>query len=83
LLTVKDSNIYSDKGVLLKTISCPKKVSLSSLIRKTDKQLLCSSCQKNLIDTNNVSEKELVDILTKDKDTCLAINRLNPMFNFT
>jgi len=61
LLTVKDSNIYSDKGVLLKTISC----------------------QKNLIDTNNVSEKELVDILTKDKDTCLAINRLNPMFNFT
>ena len=82
MLTVKNSKIYSDEGVLLKKIDCPKKVSLGSLIKKTDKYLLCSSCQKNLIDTNNVSEKELVDILTKDMDTCLAINRLNPMFDF-
>ena len=83
MLTVKDSKIYSNKGVLLKTIHCPKKVSFNSLIRKTDKRMLCSTCQKNLIDTNNVSEKELVDILNKDKDTCLVINRLNPMFDFT
>jgi hypothetical protein len=82
LLTVKDSNIYSDKGVFLKTIHCPKKVSYSSLIRKTDKHMLCSTCYKNLLDTDNVSENELVDALTRDKDTCLVINRLNPMFNF-
>jgi hypothetical protein len=82
LLTVKDSNIYSDKGVLLKTIICPKKVSYGSLIRKSDKYMLCSSCHKNLIDTDNVSEEELVDALIRDNDTCLVINRLNPMFNF-
>ena len=81
MLTIKDKNIYTEKGVFLKTISCPKKISYSSLIRKTDKQMLCSSCHKNLIDTDNISEGELVDILTKDKDTCLVINRLNPMFN--
>ena len=82
MLTVKDSNIYSDKGVLLKTISCPKKVSYRSLIRKTDKRMLCSTCHKNLLDTDNVSEEELVGTLIRDKDTCLVINRLNPMFNF-
>ena len=82
MLTVKDSNIYSDNGVLLKTISCPKKVSYSSLIRKTDKHMLCSTCHKNLLDTDNVSEEELVGALRRDKDTCLVINRLNPMFNF-
>ena len=82
MLTVKDSNIYSDKGDLLKTISCPKKVSYSSLIRKTDKHMLCSTCHKNLLDTDNVSEEELVGTLIRDKDTCLVINRLNPMFNF-
>ena len=82
MLTVKDSNIYSDKGVFLKTIHCPKKVSYSSLIRKTDKHMLCSTCHKNLLDTDNVSENELVDALTRDKDTCLVINLLNPMFNF-
>jgi len=81
LLTIKNKKIYSDKGVLLKTISCLKKVSYSSLVRKTDKHMLCSSCQKNLIDTDNISEEELVDTLKKDKDTCLVINRLNPMFD--
>ena len=81
MLTIKNKKIYSDNGGFLKTISCPKKVSYSSLVRKTDRQMLCSSCQKNLIDTDNISEEELVDILSKDKDTCLVINRLNPMFD--
>ena len=83
MLTIKDSNIYSDKGVLLKTIHCPKKITYSSLIRKTDKRMLCSACDKNLLNTDYVSEEELVGTLIKDKDTCLVINRLNPMFNFT
>ncbi len=81
MLTIKDKNIYTEKGVFLKTISCPKKISYSSLIRKTDKHMLCSSCKRNIIDTDNISEEELIDILTKDKDTCLVINRLNPMFD--
>ena len=81
MLTVKDSKIYSNKGVLLKTIHCPKKVSFNSLIRKTDKHMLCVSCKRNIIDTDNISEEELIDILTEDKDTCLVINRLNPMFD--
>jgi len=45
--------------------------------------MLCSACDKNLLNTDYVSEEELVETLIKDKDTCLVINRLNPMFNFT
>ena len=82
MLTIKNKKIYSDKGIYLKTISCPKKASYSSLMRKTDKNMLCYRCNKNVIDTDKIDEEELVDILTKDKDTCLVINRLNPMFDF-
>jgi hypothetical protein len=82
LLRVKDRNIYSDKGVFLMTIHCPKKASYISLIRKTDKQMLCNACDKNLLNTDHVSEIELIDTLTTDKDTFLVINRLNPIFNF-
>ena len=42
----------------------------------------CCRCNKNVIDTDKIDEEELVNILTKDKDTCLVINRLNPMFDF-
>ena len=45
--------------------------------------MLCSACDKNLLNTDHVSEIELIDTLTTDKDTCLVINRQNPIFNFT
>ena len=82
MLTVKDRKIYSEKGVFLKTINCPKNVSNDSLIRKSDKLLLCSNCKKDIVDTDYVSEKELINLLMKDKNTCLKINRFNPMFRF-
>jgi len=74
--------IYSEKGVFLKTINCPKNVSNDSLIRKSDKLMLCSNCKKDIVDTDYVSEKELVEILEKDENTCLKIDRLNPIFRF-
>lgn len=82
MLTIKNKKIYSDKGDFLKTIGCPKKVSYSALIRNTAKNMRCCRCNKNVIDTDKIDEEELVNILTKDKDTCLVINRLNPMFDF-
>ena len=82
MLTVKAMQIYSEGGTLLKTINCPKKVSSGSLIRKSDKLMLCSICEKNIVDTDYVSEKELVEILEKDENTCLKIDRLNPIFRF-
>ena len=82
MLNVIDKDIYSEKGELLKTIDCPIKISLKDLRIDKDKSLYCKNCDKNIIDKYYMSEEKLTEILQKDKDTCLKISRLNPMFRF-
>ena len=82
MLNIIDKDIYSEKGELLKTIDCSKKVSLKDLRTDKEKTLYCKSCEKNILDTEYMSEEKLTEILKKDKDACLKISRLNPMFRF-
>ena len=82
MLTIKNKKIYAENGSFLKKINCPKKVKVSDLQKKCDKKLLCKSCDQNILDTEYMSEKELCQILEKDKSTCLKISKLNPMFKF-
>ncbi len=82
MLNIIDKDIYTEKGELLKTIDCPKKVSLKDLRTDKDKTLYCKNCEKNILNTEHMSEDKLIEILKKDKDTCLKISRLNPMFRF-
>ena len=82
MLTVKNKKIYAENGLFLKKIYCPKKITVSDLQNKSDKKLLCKSCDQNILDTEYMSEKELCQILEKDKSTCLKISKLNPMFKF-
>jgi len=82
MFTVKNKKIYAENGSFLKKIDCPKKITVSDLQNKSDKKLLCKSCDQNILDTEYMSEKELCQILEKDKSTCLKISKLNPMFKF-
>ena len=82
MLTVKNKKIYAENGSFLKKIDCPKKITVSDLQNQSDKKLLCKSCNQNILDTEYMSEKELCQILEKDKNTCLKISKLNPMFKF-
>ena len=82
MLVVKKNNIFKKNGKHLKTISCPKKVQNNSLKNTHDKKLLCSECNKNIIDTQFTSESELIEILENDRSTCIKISRFNPMFRF-
>lgn len=82
MLKIKDKNIYTEDDVFLKNINCPQKISVKNLVVKSPKHLLCKSCKKIIIDTEYIKEEELVKILKKDKNTCLKINKLNPMFRF-
>ena len=58
------------------------KISASDLEQKDEQTLYCDNCEKNIIDTQYILEKELVNILKENKETCLKISRLNPMFRF-
>ena len=82
MLNIIDKKIYTKEGEYLKTIQCPKKISASDLEQKNKQTLYCNKCEKDIIDTQYTSEKELIKILKKNKNTCLKISRLNPMFSF-
>ena len=82
MFKIKDKNIYTDKNVFLKNINCPMNVSIKNLEVKSPKHLLCKSCKKIIVDTEYIKEEELMNILKKDKNTCIKISKLNPMFKF-
>ncbi len=82
MLNIIDKDIYTEKGELIKTIDCPKKVSIKDLRKDKDKSLYCNNCEKTILDTEYMSEDNLIKTLKKDKNTCLKISRLNPMFRF-
>ena len=82
LLNIIDKNIYTDDGSFLKKIECPKNISVSDLNTQSNNRLLCNQCEKNIIDAQVISEDNLIKVLKEDKNTCLKISRLNPMFRF-
>ena len=82
LLNIIDKKIYMDDGSFLKKIECPKNISASDLSTQPDNKLFCNQCEKNIIDAQEISEDNLTKLLKEDKNTCVKISRLNPMFRF-
>ena len=79
---VKDKRILiSRSGKVLKEIDCPEKVRSQHLQESSLEGVsLCIKCDKKIIDTDFLSEKELEAALTEDPDLCLKINLVNPIF---
>ena len=82
MLVVRDSKIFTDDGLYLKTIDCPKKVSAGALKRVDYKTMRCRGCKETVMDTDQVTEAEIVDALVKNSELCLKISRFNPDFRF-
>ena len=82
LLNLIDNNIYMDDGSFIKKIECHKNISASDLSAQPDNKLFCNQCEKNIIDAQAISEDNLTKLLKEDKNTCVKISRLNPMFRF-
>ena len=80
MLNIIDKKIFTKEGEYLKSVNCPKKVSIKDLKKEKDKSLYCNNCEKSIVDTDYISENKLIAILKKDKNICLKISRLNPMF---
>ena len=80
MLSIIDKKIFTKEGEYLKSINCPKKVTIKDLKKEKEKSFYCNNCEKSILDTDYISEKKLIDTLKKDKNICLKISRLNPMF---
>lgn len=83
MLYIRGHRIFSEQGELLKEISCPKKVTADAIEASESGCLNCSSCNKEIINTDIMSELELIDLLKRDPETCLTVSLLNPMFEIS
>ena len=82
MLTIKDKNIFSDDGNLLKVIDCPRNVRGSDLIQTSDNQFHCDGCEKQVVATDYLSEPTIVQLLADNPKTCLKISCFDPRFRF-
>lgn len=80
VLVIRDNTIYSPDGKMLKKISCPQKMKRSNLADGINQEFKCEYCSEKVLNTDYISENDLVDILKKNPKTCLFINLANPIF---
>ncbi|MBF9038182.1 hypothetical protein LSUCC0246_06600 [Rhodobacterales bacterium LSUCC0246] len=79
-LKLRANELYTSDGKWLKTIHCPKKLKPDGLRSSKHGQLTCAECNHTVFDTDYMSEKQLVELLTNNPDSCLKINLANPIF---
>lgn len=80
MLTINNKRIYAEDGTYLKTISCPLNVSDQDLHQISDTKFSCERCAKEVVQTDFLTEDEIIDLLTANPDTCLKISVLDPLF---
>ena len=80
MLKIRNNQIIDEKGTVLKTISCPKRILDSDLESPHASKSLCNHCDRDVINTDYLSESQIVELLKEDPTTCLKINLYNPIF---
>ena len=71
-LTTKE--IFTNDGQFIKKMNCPKKADWDTM-DKTDNGLkrMCTICNKSVIDTEFLSDDEVLYLAEKDPNICLRI----------
>ena len=80
MLTIHNNQIIDEQGTVLKTVSCPKRILDSDLESPNASKSLCTQCDRDVINTDYLTEAQIIARLKEDPTTCLKINRYNPVF---
>ena len=68
-------NLFTDNNVLIKNINCPFYMSWSGLSRtKASGVRSCNLCEKNITDTNGLTDEVVVEMVRLDSTICLKVN---------
>ncbi len=71
-LTTKE--IFTDEGQLIKKMNCPEKAEWDTMEKgNNDLKRTCKICNKSVIDTEFLSDDEVLFLVEKDVNTCLRI----------
>jgi hypothetical protein len=67
-------NIYSDNDEFVKTMNCPYKMSWDQLEVTNSSFRKCSNCDHFIVDTEGLSDDQLLNIVRQNPETCLKID---------
>ena len=67
-------NIYTDNDEFVKTMNCPYKMSWDNLEATNSTMRKCSICDHLIIDTEYISDDDLLNLVAENPDTCLKID---------
>jgi Fe-S-cluster-containing dehydrogenase component len=67
-------HIYTDKGEFVKTMNCPYKMTWDNLEITNSTMRKCTNCDHLIVDTESISDEDLLKIVRQNPDTCLKID---------
>ena len=65
--------LYTDNGQKIKELNCPELVKWNELKPTNDKNRMCNLCQKSIIDTENLTDIELLNLVKQDDNICFKV----------
>ena len=79
-----NKHLYTDNGILIKRLHCPLKVKWNELKYNyiNNKNNLCKHCDKSIIDTSQLPDKKLYNMVKENPDLCLKIDLNNNNIKF-
>ena len=66
--------VYTNNGEFIKKMNCPYKINWDDLEATTSTSRKCSNCDHLIIDTEYMSDDELLHLVTQNPDTCLKLD---------
>ena len=66
--------IYTDKDEFVKTMNCPYKVTWDKLENTNSIFRKCENCNHFIVDTENLTDDDLLKMVIQNPDTCLKID---------
>ena len=68
-------NLFTDSNVLIKNINCPIYIRWGGLSpTKSDGVRRCNLCEKNITDTNDLTDEVVAEMVRLDSTICLKVN---------
>ena len=83
MLTIKNNKVIDASGTTLKTLSCPRRITDKDLESPHARDSRCLHCDRDVINTDYLTEAQIIEQLKEDPTTCLKINLFNPICNVT
>ena len=72
---IDTKELYTDKGVFVKKMQCPKVVDWEKMLPGTnDMERICSHCNKSVLNVEFLSDDEVLFLMKMRPETCLKIN---------